>query len=131
MVLMSVALVVASCSSKGSASSDPFEGFFANPSVGTLELKSQGDAKYGGSMTADFGPFPVEGTRQGNVIRGTVTYGGRAHPLEIESTSGGLVLTESGTRAEGMLRRFKNRREFEKWMEQQGGYQGKAVETKK
>jgi hypothetical protein len=137
-VTVTVAIAAGSCSSRdgggggSSASGDPFEGFFANPSVGMLELRrADGEGKYRGSMWADFGPFPVEGTRQGEIVRGTVTYGGEAHPLEIESTSGGLVLTESGTRAQGMLRRFKNRQAFEKWMEGQGGLEGRAVDVEK
>jgi hypothetical protein len=137
-VTVTIAVAAGSCSSRdggvggSSASGDPFEGFFANPSVGMLELRrADGEGKYRGSMWADVGPFPVEGTRQGEIVRGTVTYGGEAHPLEIESRQGGLVLTESGTRAEGMLRRFKTRQAFEKWMEGQGGFEGRAVDVEK
>lgn len=127
-------MIGASCTGstngKGNASStDPFVGFFAHPSSGRIELKPAGAAgQYEGSMWADFGPFPVELTREGNVARGTVTYGGASHPLQLESTPQGLVLTADGTRAEAPLQRYKDVKAYEEWFAAQGGYQGKIVE---
>src|SRR5688500_9945402 len=121
-------LLAASCSTQrgekgGSPSADPFVGFFAHPSSGLLELNAAGEGKYRGPMWADFGTFPVEGTRDGHVVRGTVTYGGAAHPPEVESTPQGLVPTADGTRAEAPLRRYKDMKAYEKWFRSQGGYQ--------
>jgi hypothetical protein len=114
-----------STNSKNSAkSADPFVGFFAHPSSGMLELKpADGKGKYRGSMWADFGPFPVELTRDGNIARGTVAYGGASHPLQVESTPQGLVLTAEGTRAEAPLQRYDDMKAYEKWFAAQGGYQ--------
>jgi hypothetical protein len=106
------------------ATSDPFVGFFAHPSSGMLELaRADGDGKYRGSMWADFGPFPVELTREGNIARGTVTYGGASHPLQVDSTPQGLVVTADGTPAEAPLQRYKDMKAYEKWFATQGGYQ--------
>jgi hypothetical protein len=120
-----------SSTSKNSATSaDPFIGFFAHPGFGMLELKPAGaEGKYNGSMWADFGPFPVELTREGNVARGTVTYGGESHPLQVESTPQGLVLTADGTRGEAPLQRYKDKNAYEKWFAAQGGYQATVKVT--
>jgi hypothetical protein len=129
-----VCMIGASCTGstngKSNASSaDPFAGFFAHPSSGRIELKPAGEpGEYKGSMWTDFGPFPVELTREGNVARGTVTYEGASHPLQLESTPQGLVLTADGTRAEAPLQRYKDVKAYEKWFAAQGGYQGKIVE---
>lgn len=118
-----------SCSSahggKGySSASDPFVGFFAHPSTGMLELqRGDTEGKYHGSMWVDFGPFPVELTRVGNVARGTVTYGDDSHPLQVEHTPQGLILTADDTQAEAPLQRYKNMEAYRKWFEAQGGYQ--------
>ena len=129
-VLSAVCVIATACSSstsgKGNASSgDPFVGFFAHPSFGMLELKrGEAEGKYHGSMWADFGPFPVELTREGNLARGTVSYGGASHPLQVENTPLGLVLIADGTRAEAPLQRYKDMKAYEKWFAAQGGYQG-------
>jgi hypothetical protein len=58
-----------------------------------------------------------------------VTYGGASHPLQVESTAQGLLLTVDGTRAEAPLRRFKDMKAYEKWFAAQGGYQGEIVDV--
>jgi hypothetical protein len=127
------AIAALSCQRDASTGSttDPFVGFFAHPSSGAIELRRAGDDhKYTGSMWADFGPFPVEVTRDGDVARGTVTYGGAAHPLQLEHSSAGLILTADGTRADAPLQRYKDRQAYEDWFASKGGYQGTAVEIK-
>ena len=103
-------------------SDDPFVGFFAHPSSGAVELRAVGDGQDRGSMWGDFGPFPVEGTRDGDTIRGTVTYGGSARPFELERTAQGMVLTADGSRAQAPLQRYRDQRAFEGWFSAQGGY---------
>jgi hypothetical protein len=122
-----------SCSGRGGkarlSAADPFVGFFAHPSTGMLELKRGGaEGKYRGSMWADFGPFPVELTRSGSVARGTVTYGGTGHPLLVEHTSQGLVLTVDGAQAEAPLQRYKSSSAYQKWFEAHGGYQAEITD---
>ena len=118
-----------STNGKSDAPADPFAGFFAHPGSGMLELKpGEGGGKYQGSMWADFGPFPVELTREGNVARGTVTYGGARHPLQVESTPQGLALTVDGIRAEAPLLRYTDMKAYKKWYESRPGYQGTVVE---
>jgi hypothetical protein len=128
MLALLACFIGGACSSStnknGATSTDPFVGFFAHPSSGMLELKpARAEGKYQGSMWADFGPFPVELTREGSIARGTVTYGGASHPLQVESTPQGLVLTADGTRAEAPLQRYKDMKAYEKWFAAQGGYQ--------
>lgn len=109
---------------KQAAAADPFVGFFANPSVGTLELnRGDGEGKYVGWVAVDFGPYPVELTREGNIAVGTVTYGGESHPMQVESTPEGLLLSGEGSAASPPLIRYKNIEAYKKWFEEQGGYQ--------
>jgi hypothetical protein len=111
------------------AAGDPFVGFFAHPDSGMLELKrADGEGKYRGFMWADFGPYPVELVRDSAVAVGTVTYGGANHPLRVESTARGLILTADGTRGEAPRRPFEDQKAFEKWFEAQGGYRANVVE---
>jgi hypothetical protein len=109
---------------------DPFVGFFANPSSGMIELhRADIDGKYRGSLWADYGPFPIEVTRQGNTASGTVSYGGAIDSLRVESTPQGIVLTVDGTRAQAPLQRYKDMETYAKWFQAQGGYQAIAVEV--
>jgi hypothetical protein len=97
-----------------------------------LELRPDDDEDhYRGSLWSDFGPFPIKARREGDVVRGTVTYGGSAHPIEIESTPQGLILTTDGTRAQSPLRQYADRHAYEKWLTAQGGYGAEAVEGTK
>lgn len=114
---------------RNSSDADPFAGFFAHPSSGMLELRrGETEGTYRGEMRADFGPFPVELTRDRDLARGTVTYGGKNHPLQLENTRRGLVLTVDGTRAEAPLQRHENRKAYEKRFKARGGYQGEAAD---
>lgn len=111
-------LGTASCiHSKGDGPpADPFVGLLAHPSGGAVELQRVGDGpKYRGSLFADYGPFPYEGTRDHDVIHGTVTYGETAHRLDIERTDQGYVLIEDGTRIDPPLQWYKDRNEYAKW----------------
>lgn len=127
-------VILAGCSSTTNKKSrdssiDPFAGFFAYPSSGALELAPAGQGKYRGSMYADFGPFPVELTRDGNVARGSVSFGDasqplHSQPLQVESTPQGLVVTVNGKQADAPLQRYKDMNAYAEWFRAQGGYQG-------
>jgi hypothetical protein len=103
-----IAAACTSCQSPACTPGDPFVGFHAAPYV-WLELKrAAGDGKYHGSFWSDGGPFTVDLTRDGNVARGTVNYGGSIRPIQAESTSRGAgamaSLADAPTRGDSSLR---------------------------
>jgi hypothetical protein len=105
-------------------------GFYAAANVGMLELKrSDKDGKYYGSFWADYGPLPVELTREGDIARGTVSYGGVVRPLQLESTSDGLIVIIDGKRAKTALHYYTNRQEYERTLVLNGGPAATSVEV--
>ena len=103
-----------SCQSSACTADDPFVGFHAAPNVAMLELKdSAGDGKYHGSLWSDGGPFSVDLTRDGNLARGFVNYGGRVSPIQAESTSRGLVLTIDGVANPAPLHCYRSSQEYQ------------------
>ncbi|MBC8109204.1 MAG: hypothetical protein H7Z14_21640 [Anaerolineae bacterium] len=97
---------------------DPFVGYFAHPAIGDLELSRTDDTDaYRGKLLTLLGAFPVEGRRDGNVVRAKVIWReGVSEPLELEHTSRGFVLTTNGIRIDPPLQRYENEMEFSKWM---------------
>src|SRR5690349_16018957 len=107
-------VLISSCMSPAhrpsNATADPFEGFFAHPSVCALELhRDPADGVYRGSLWADFGPFPVEATRKDNKLVGTVSYNRqdmKPSTFEVESTAQGLIVSTAGNRGSAPLKRY-------------------------
>jgi hypothetical protein len=97
-----------------SCAGDPFDGFFAHPSGGALDLRrTETEGRYTGSLWVDvMGPIPVEVKRDGNVARGLMTYGGRVQPIEVENSGRGLIVTIEGVRGENAWQRYKDGKDY-------------------
>lgn len=95
-LLLAVALAVAGCArqNRPQVGGDEFTGYYADPSVGFLELHRAGNF-YTGQMTADFGPFPIRVQREGDVLRGTIDLGQRIGRLTIRRVKGGVYISEA------------------------------------
>jgi hypothetical protein len=112
-VAMLISVACASCLGPACTPGDPFVGFHAAPYDAMLELKrSAGEGNYRGSFWSDGGPFSVDLTRDGNVARGTVNYGGSVSPFRAESTSRGLILTIDGVLSPTPLQCYRSQQEF-------------------
>jgi hypothetical protein len=92
---------------------DPFVGFFAEPTECLLELEpGPSEGTYRGWIQGDF-RLPVQLSRQGNVLSGY--YANESHPLEVTNTPQGLMVNADGGGAGKPLRRYKDRKAFDDW----------------
>lgn len=100
---------------------DRFEGLFAHPSVGILQIREDGRI-YRGTFMGDTGPYPFEAAEVDGQLRGTVTYGGRARQLVMVETPQGMLLSIDGLEGDAPLTRYNDLATYERWLTNRGGY---------
>jgi hypothetical protein len=101
---------------------DPFVGLFGHPAIGVLELqRTDNPPRYRGTLWTELGPCPFEGSRDQDIVCGTVSfakYGGTSSRLCLENTPRGFVLIDGAARVDPPLQRYKDGSEYSKWVQE-------------